>query len=382
SAGVILADLGADVIKVEPPGGDHLRGMLRPPKVEGDAASIDYPFTTANRGKRSIVIAVNEPDGADLVRRLVATADVFLTNMLPHRQERYGFGPEALAAANPSLVHASLSGYGLTGPDAAAPGYDVTAFFARAGITDAITLPGADAPMPGAAQGDHVAGLAMVGSILAALRVAEKTGEAQTVDVSLFASGVWTMASDLSSVLVDRRQPAKRRRDEMVSAMNNRYRCADDRWVFLTMPGQHWWAKFCAAVGLDDLIADPRFFDGKIRYRNMAELVAIIDAVFVTKPLAEWAVILDEAGLIWGPAARLIDVIDDPQAEAIGLFPTIEHEVAGTFRTVASPVGVASADSRPFGPAPAAGDHTDEVLQGLGLNAAEITRLRESDIVQ
>ncbi len=382
SAGAILADLGADVIKVEPPGGDQLRGMLRPPKVEGLAASVDYPFTVDNRGKRSIVVAVNEVEGADLVRRLIATADVFLTNMLPHRLQRYGFDQESLSAVNASLVHASLSGYGHRGPDATAPGYDVTAFFGRAAITDSITVPGGDAPMPGAGQGDHVAGLAMVGSILAALRIAEKTGTGQTVDVSLFATGVWTMASDLSSVLIDRRQPAKRARDAVVSALNSRYRCADDRWIFLTMPEQRWWPKFCEACGLEDLVDDPRFVDGRNRYRNMADLVPLIDAVFATKPLEDWAVILEEASLIWGPAARLIDVIDDPQAEAMGLWPMVEHGEAGAFPTVASPIGVVSVDTRPNGPAPNPGEHTDEVLRGLGLAADEIARLRESEVVQ
>jgi crotonobetainyl-CoA:carnitine CoA-transferase CaiB-like acyl-CoA transferase len=381
SAGAILADLGADVIKIEPPGGDRLRGMLRPPKVTGDRAAVDYPYTVDNRGKRSIVIAVNETVGGDLVRKLVARADIFLTNMLAHRQTRYGFDPETLFAIRPDLVHASLSGYGLEGPDAATPGYDVTAFFGRAGITDTITDPESDAPSPAAGQGDHATGLAMVGSVLAALRLAEKTGAGQIVDVSLFATGVWTMASDLSAVLIDRRQPTSRARNGVVSALNNRYRCEDGHWVVLTMPEQGWWAKFCAAFELGAIEHDERFADARSRYRNMAALVEILDEVFVSRPMAEWAEVLDGAGLIWGPAARLIDVINDPQAAAVGLFPTIEHPVAGAFQTVASPISVSGAEVGPRGPAPDPGDHTDELLAELGLDPIAIAELRSAGVV-
>lgn len=381
SAGAILADLGADVIKIEPPDGDRLRGMLRPAKVEGAAAAVDYGFTVDNRGKRSIGIAVNTDAGAGLVRTLVERAQVFLTNMLPHRLARYGLDAESLLAANPGLVFASLSGYGHTGPDATTPGYDVTAHFGRAGIIDAMSSPDSDAPMPAQGQGDHATGLAMVGSILAALRLAERTGEGQIVDVSLFATGVWTMASDLAAVLVDGHQPTARARNEAITAMNNRYRCSDGHWLMLTMPGERWWPRFCEALGLTDLVDDERFATGAVRYQNMPALVAILDEVFGAKSLEEWAGILDGAELIWGPASRLIDVVADPQAEAIGLFPTISHPVAGEFRTVASPIDVASAQTGPRGPAPDVGQHTDEVLAGLGMDAGAIERLRQDGVV-
>src|ERR1700704_1070535 len=129
SAGAILADLGADVVKIEPPGGDPVRGLIRPPRVPEGTPKIDYSFHIDNRGKQSVAIAIDQPEGADLVRRLVTDAHIFLCNLLPHRQERYGPAPPALLAVNPRLVHATLTGYGMTGPDAGRPGYDVTAFF-------------------------------------------------------------------------------------------------------------------------------------------------------------------------------------------------------------------------------------------------------------
>ena len=177
SAGAILADMGAEVIKVEPPSGDAVRGLIRPPKVDGDAADIDYSFTVDNRGKKSVAIAFNEPEGADVMRRLISGADIFLCNLLPDRQARYGLDPDTLLAETPRLVHATLTGYGLEGPDADRPGFDLTTFFGRGAITDSMSEPGGVAPNPRTAQGDHTTGLALVASILAALRLVEQTGE-------------------------------------------------------------------------------------------------------------------------------------------------------------------------------------------------------------
>src|SRR3954451_13351725 len=180
-AGAVLADMGADVVKVEPLTGDVARGINRKARVRPDAPDIDGSFTMDNRGKRSVAVAIDKPEGADVVRRLVAGADVLLCNLLPSRQERYGLDAASLLRVKPDLVHATLTGYGLTGPDASRPGYDVTAFFGRGGITDSMTEPGGDAINPRPAQGDHTTGLAMVAAVLAALRLAEQTGQGQVV---------------------------------------------------------------------------------------------------------------------------------------------------------------------------------------------------------
>ncbi|MDY7100954.1 MAG: CoA transferase [Actinomycetota bacterium] len=376
SAGAILADLGADVVKVEPLRGDALRGMARQPKLPDGAPRTDYPFEVDNRGKRSIAVALDQPAGAELVRRLIAGADVLLTNLLPHRQQRYGLTSDALAEVNPALVHATLTGYGLTGPDARRPGYDVTAFFGRGAITDFETDPGASAVRPPPAMGDHTTGLAMVGAILAALRLAERTGKGQTVDVSLFATAAWTMATELSAAVIDERQPRKRDRRNLITPLTNRFCCADDRWIVLNMPEAHWWARFCEVVERPEWVSDPRFETVKTRFDNMPELIDLIDEVFATRTLAEWGDLFDEHGLIWGPARTLAELATDPQAEAIGLYPTIDHPEAGTFRTVANPLRISSADVGPRGPAPALGEHTSDVLAAAGLDADDIAKLR------
>lgn len=380
SAGAVLADMGADVVKVEPLTGDAVRGMSRQPKLPEGAPAIDYSFQMDNRGKRSVAIAIDRPEGAAVVRNLVAGADIFLCNLLPHRQQRYGLDPETLLATRPGLVHATLTGYGIQGPDATRPGFDVTTFFGRGAITDSMTEPGGVAPNPRPAQGDHATGLAMVAAILAALRLKEQTGEGQVVDVSLLATATWTMATDLAPTLIDGRQPSKRDRRHLIAPLANRFRCADDRWVILNMPEPRWWPIFCEAMGRSEWIDDPRFSTVKGRFDNMPELTDMLDELFASRTLAEWGRALDEAGLIWGPASTLVELASDPQAEAAGLFPEIPHP-AGPFRTVAAPMHLRDVEIGPRGPAPELGQHTAEVLASLGLTPGEVAAMAAAGVV-
>lgn len=380
SAGAILADMGADVIKVEPPRGDPVRGLIRPPRIPEGMPKIDYSFQIDNRGKRSVAIAIDQPEGSGLVRRLVGDAQIFLCNLLPTRQQRYGLDADTLFGVNPRLVHATLTGYGVSGPDADRPGYDVTAFFGRGAITDSLTEPGGTAPQPRAAQGDHTAGLALVAAILAGLRMVEQTGEGQAVDVSLLGTAAWTMATDLSAPLIDGREPSKRDRHHLISPLANRFRCGDDRWIVLNMPELHWWPRFCETVGRPEWVDDPRFETAKSRFDNMPELIDAIDEVFATKPLATWGRMFDRAGLIWGPASTLLELTNDPQARAVGLFPEIRHR-DGKFRTVASPITIRGSDIGPRGPAPDIGQHTAEVLEASGLTGGEVSALAAAGIV-
>jgi crotonobetainyl-CoA:carnitine CoA-transferase CaiB-like acyl-CoA transferase len=381
SAGAILSDLGADVIKVEPLRGDPMRGVARQPKRAPGEPNRDEPFHVDNRGKRSISVAIDTPDGAELVRRLIDTRQVFLTNLLPHRQERYGLDPASLFARHRSLVHASLSGYGRKGPEAWRPGYDVTAFFGRSGLYDAMTDPGAEPPQARPAQGDHTTGLAMVCAVLGALRHVERTGEPQAVDVSLFGTAVWTQATDFAATVIDGRSPTKRDRRHLITPLANRFGCADGRWVVLNMPELHWWPRFCEAMGRSDLLADERFATPKGRYDHMPELIDTLDETFATRTAAEWGKLFDDAGLIWGPAQTLADVVNDPQAEAEGLFPEIVTEDGDRFRTVAVPFHFHGADIGPKGPAPALGAHNDEVLATLGLSGDDLAGLRERGVI-
>ena len=371
-AGALLADLGADVVKVEPLRGDPARGVIRQPELPPGTPAFDPPFQVDNRGKRGVAIALDRPEGQELVRRLVDDADVLLTNLLGRRQSRFGLDAGTLLARNPRLVHATLTGYGLEGPDAARPGFDITTFFGRGGITHSITEPGSQAPRARPAQGDHATALALLAAVLAALRLVERTGEGQVVDVNLLATAAWTMSTDLSSTLVDGQDPPVLGRRRRRHALQESFRTADDRWILLFMPEAHWWARFCAAVGRPEWAENPRFGTVAARFEHMPEITDLMDEVFATRTLAEWGQAFDEAGLTWGPAATVSEVAADPHLNAVGAFPQVQHPTAGTFRTVAAPMRLRGADVVPRGPAPELGQHTREVLLALGLSHAEV----------
>lgn len=382
SAGAILADMGAEVIKVEPLKGDPMRKMGRPAKVDGDRKNYDYQFDVDNRGKKSIAVAIDTEAGADLVRSLVAKADIFLCNLLTQRQEKFGLNPERLLQVNPSLVHATLTGYGTTGPEALRPGYDVTAFFGRSGLYDAMR-DGEDGEVPMArpAQGDHTTGLALVGAILGALRIAERSGEGQVVETSLYETAVWTQASDYSITAVDQAAVRPRARNQMIVPTANRYPCGDGKWIVFNMPEESAWPRLCKAIGREHWLDDDRLQDIRGRFRNMQEIVAGIDETLATKSRDEWGLILDAAKLIWGPVLGMHEVIKDPQAQAIGLFPELEHASIGRYPTVNIPMRFHTAEVKPRGPAPSKGQHSEQVLSDLGLSSETIASLKTNGIV-
>lgn len=380
-AAAVLRDMGADVVKIEPLRGDPVRGVLRQPERPDGAEPIDAGYQMDNRGKRGIAVAVNTEQGQGIVRRLLADADVFINNLLGKRQTKYGLDSATLLAVNPRLVHATLTGYGLTGPDSHRPGFDITAFFGRGGITESITEPGSQAPRARPAQGDHAAALALATAVLAALRLVERTGQGQVLDVNLLATAAWTMSTDLSSTLVDGNNPPILGRRRRWHALQESFRTADGRWVLLFMPEPHWWPRFCAAVGKPEWATEPTYETVPLRKEHMPEITDLMDALFRERTLAEWGALFDENGFTWAPAATVAEVAADPHAAAVGMFPEIEHPDAGRFRTVALPMTITGADIRPRGAAPDLGQHTAQVLGELGLGDDEIRALAADGIV-
>ena len=382
SAAAILADMGANVIKIEPPGGDAMRDMSRPAKVEGPMSSYDLQFDVDNRGKRSVTVALNTPEGVAVAHRLIEQADVFMCNLLIQRQKKYALAPESLLAINPKLVHATLTGYGTTGPDAWRPGYDVTAFFGRSGLYDAMREgPEGAVPWARPAQGDHTTGLALTTAILGALRQAERSGEGQVVETSLYETAIWTQASDYAITAVDRAPVRRRARHEMLTPTANRYPCGDNKWVVFNMMDGGAFERLCKAIGRDEWLEDERFSSGKGRYRHMTELVDGIDETLSAKSRDEWGKIFDEAGLIWGPVLGLHEVARDGQAEAINLFPEVQHEELGTYRTVNIPMRFSDADVKPRHVAPLLGEHTTSALTQAGFSSEEIEQLKVDGVI-
>ena len=383
SAGAILSDMGARVIKIEPLQGDPMRGSGRPPKIEDEALkAYDFQFDVDNRGKESICIDLTSPEGIKLVHKLCENADIFMCNLLLKRQEKYQLDPASLMKLNSKIVHATLTGYGTSGPEAWRPGYDVTAFFGRSGLYDAMRE-GADGIVPQArpAQGDHTTGLALFGAIMAALRLAEKTGEGQVVETSLFESAVWTQASDYATTAQDHAPVRQRARDELLLPTANRYPCGDGKWIVFNMPEARHWPTFCEAIGMQEWLEDERLQDVRSRFRLMHELVPAIDKALSVKSRDEWGEIFDEAGLIWGPVLGLHEVPKDPQSKAINLFPEMAHETLGTYKTVNIPMRFKTADVKPRRRAPTTGEHTSSVLKAAGLSDAEIDKLVSEKIV-
>ncbi len=396
SAGVIMADLGADVIKIEPPAGDTYRGLMRQPKVDGHRVDFDAAFAVDNRGKRSLALDVTSDDGQSIMHRLVATAQVFVCNMLPSRQQRYRFDPDSLKAVNPSLVHATLTGYGTKGEEADRPGFDVTAYFARGGFADLSSDPDTGQPsrFPQAA-GDHASGLALLGGVLAALRLAEHTGEFQVVETSLLSNSMWAIAGDISTALIDGRRPTARSRHEALNAAVNTYRCGDGTWIIVNMPVPAAFPAFSRQLGIEWVLDDERFATPRDRYRNMAELVDIIDERLLTRSAADWGRLLDDENIVWAPIQPLDEVVKDKQIRAnnyvvplvhnldtAGEAPEVTDDDRGVpIETVAVPIKMAGVDIGPSGPVPSVGADSRAILDELGLDDTEIDALRSSGIV-
>lgn len=381
SCGALMADMGADVIKVEPLGGDGMRGKLRQPVPANGMEHADVPFQLDNRGKRSLAVDLSKAEGSALVRELASRADVVLTNLLPGRLARYGLAPDQLRADHPELVYALVTGFGSTGPDADRSAFDLTAFFGRGGVMSLVGEPG-DPPhafRPG--QGDHPTGLALLAAVLAALRVRDRTGEGQVVETALMRTAAWSIGCDVSVALVDRTQPNKRGRAEPFSPLNTRFRCGDGAWVNLSTNDQGLWRRFCRAIDRPDLADDERYATPVGRFRNGPELLAVLDEVFASQPFAHWATRLDASGVVWGKVAELPELVDDPQARAIGMFTEVEDPEAGTFETLAAPFTLSASEVAVRGPSPGIGQHTTEVLTELGIDAERIGVLAAAGVL-
>ena len=376
-----MADFGADVVKIEPPGGDtyRTRNAGYPP------SPYNFPWIVDNRNKRGIAIDLRTDEGQSLLHRLVRGADVFVTNVPLDGRGRLGVRWEDLSPLNPRLIYGSITAYGETGEEASRPGFDSTALWARTGLMD-LVRPSPDAPparsLPG--MGDHPTGMSLFGAIMAALYQRERTGRGAMVSTSLLANGLWLNAIAVQGILCGARTVVRPPREEAVDALGNLYRCRDGRWFLIALtPAGRRWQDFTTAIGRADLFADPRFATPPARRANVRALIAILDAVFAERDWAEWRRVLEASGIAFGVVGTVDDIPHDAQMQASGALVPLDDPRAGAALTVSSPLQIGGQEKMPATMAPEIGEHTVEVLREAGVDEAEVERLlRDGVIVQ
>jgi crotonobetainyl-CoA:carnitine CoA-transferase CaiB-like acyl-CoA transferase len=379
AAAGIMADWGAEVVKIEPPTGDPMRGLFS--TAAGIDVPINPPFELDNRGKRSIALNVLHEDGRAVAMALLARADVLVSNLRLSALERAGLGYDAVRAINPRLVYCNVSGYGPHGPDRDRPAYDIGAFWARAGVAASLAPKNADPPQQRGGMGDHTTALAAVSAVCAALVARQRTGTGQFVSASLLRTGVYVLGWDVNTRLRLGRVESPYDRRRIPNPLVNCYRSGDGRWFWLLgLQGDRHWPDLVRAVERPELLDDVRFKDIRVRRENAAACVAILDQLFERHPMAHWAAALDRAGMWWAPVQTISEMIDDPQARACGAFvPTQVAE--GAVDMVASPADFAGTPGPSPSMAPELGQHTEEILLELGYEWERIARLRDAGAI-
>jgi crotonobetainyl-CoA:carnitine CoA-transferase CaiB-like acyl-CoA transferase len=363
AAGGILADWGADVIKIEPPSGDPGRMFGHMLGIESGESP---PFEMDNRGKRSIVLDLSTDDGRATAQEMITTADVFTTNIRPGALRRFGLDFETVTAANPKLVYGLITGYGETGPDADRAAYDVAAFWARAGLAHLLSRPGDAPPFQRGGMGDHAAGMTLAAAVCAALVARGRTGAGQLVSTSLYRQGAYTVSFDLNTALLTGHPIAIGQRESMGNPCMNNYVAGDGRrfWIVGLEADRHWPA-LCRAVGRPDWLGDARYATGRSRAANAVGLIGELDAIFVTKGLEEWAEIFaTEPDFFWSPVNSIEDVLADEQFHAAGGIVYVP-DGDSSLPMVATPADFHGTPWEPRSAAPLLGAHTDEILAEL-----------------
>ncbi len=381
-AGMRLGDLGADVIKIEAKTGDPGRGFM---KIIGAMAGLkgrNYYFEHNNRNKRSLVLDLKSKKGLEIFLKLIDTADVFLNNMSIEAPIKLGIGPEALLARNPRLIYAHASGWGRKGSDANGLSFDYTGI-ARTGLMMSCGERGTPPTQILPGIGDEIGGLMCAWGVTAALYAREKTGRGQVVDTSLMGSLIAMLGFIMAAPAILGQEFPREMRVTAGNPLYNHYRCKDDKWIAIAhLDPDRYWPKVCKAIGSEDLQNDQRFNSIEARGRNAEELVAILDQKFAMRTRDEWVRILGEEGCIFTPIQTPLEVSNDPQAIANNYFVEVPHPEWGKLKMVGFPWDFSETPASWRREAPAFGQHTDEILSGLGCQNDEIVKLREEGVIQ
>jgi crotonobetainyl-CoA:carnitine CoA-transferase CaiB-like acyl-CoA transferase len=380
-AGALLADWGADVIRIERLDGDPYRGLATQ-GIGTDSGGVNLSMALANRGKRSVALDLRKPAGLDALHDLLATADVLLTSLRPGALERLGLGADAVRERYPKLIYARGNGFGARGPDADQPGYDSSAFWARGGVGHILTPSDRDYPISQrGAMGDRNGAMALAFGISAALLKRTRTGEGSVVDVSLLATAMWMLSSDLLAALNGGVVQRPSGRTALMSPLTATYRTKDARHVQLMfLQGDRYWPEFCRTVDRPELADDARFADMAARRTNAKDCVAELDAIFADRTLDEWKTILAKLDAPWAPIQSIEELVDDPQVHANGYIGDVTTDDGVSYRLPTVPVQF---DGQPphLRRAPEHGEHTETVLAELGYDWDRIGELATDGVI-
>jgi crotonobetainyl-CoA:carnitine CoA-transferase CaiB-like acyl-CoA transferase len=377
----ILADWGADVIKIEDPtSGDPHRGLFMVAGV--GMPDINFPWEFDNRNKRGMAVDLRTDEGKEILYKLVEGADVFVSNLQSAALEKLGVDYKTLSGINPKLIYAHGTGYGKEGPEATRAGYDYAAFWARGGIMRRIGEPGSPPPMALPGLGDSTGSITLAAGITLALLVRERTGVGQEVSVALLGTALWCNGITITGAGLLEKEPPRRSRKESPNPIYNSYECKDGKWVMLVcLQSDRYWADFCRVMGLEALEKDPRFGDMFKRVENCAELISILDESFITKDREEIGEAFDQNGILWTPVQTAREAVNDPQALANGFIVEVEHPTHGKFRNVASPIQFSKTPAGIRSNAPELGQHTEEILLELGYSWDDITAFKDAKAI-
>lgn len=379
AAATVLSDFGADVIKIEPPGaGDPYRNL---PNLPGyPTGEHNFAWLLEARNKKSIALDLAKPEAQAVLYKLVAEADVFITNMPPPVRAKLGITYDHLAHLNDRLIYASFTGYGEKGEEANKPGFDSNAYWARSGLMDLVRADTDTTPARSVAgMGDHPCAMAFYGAIVTALYQREKTGKGSHVASNLMANGVWAASVLAQAKLCGAKFGERRPRERALNAVANHYQCKDGRWLILSLLSEEkQFPTLAKCLGREDLIADPRFATKADRHARSVELIRIFDETFATKDLAEWRKILDGNGLVFGVVAVLDDIPNDKQMLDNEVLVPFEND---TMLTINSPIWIDGTKKVQPRKPPAVGEHSDEILRGAGYDEAAIKALRSNGAV-
>ena len=379
-ASSLLADWGADVIKIEDPvTGDPFRGATT---VNGmDLGEFNFIWEFDNRNKRSVAIDLKTEGGKKIIYKLLGDSDVFLSNIPSDPLKRLGMDYDTLSKINPRLIYAHGSGYGERGPEYSRLGYDYAAFWARSGIMKSLGEPGSPPPMCLPAYGDHTSSIALAAGVVLALFVRKQKGIGQEVDVSLFGTALWCNGISIVAAGCEKELP-KLSRTETLNPLYNSYECKDGKWLMLVcLQSDRYWPSFCKVMGLEELEHDPRFGDLTNRAENCVELISILDKAFATKDREELGKIFDENGILWAPVQSATEAVNDAQATANGFVVEVDHPTHGVFKNVAGPIQLNKTPPSIRTIAPELGQHTEEILLEIGYSWEDISAFKEEKAI-